>query len=550
MNTKSRFNIDTAFVSRETPGLAECIVRLNRDESLSSKRRRDLISGLTRISEALGRTPGNVPADPAWLQPRLAAISAVGIGIQPKTWSNILSNAKAGLDQCSITAKRTRKLTDLTRRWRTLWEPCSRARTMRSPHGLGRFVRFLDINDVEPHDVEIVHIDRYHEALVLNALRKDPEESAIQAIYAWNRAARLLPDWPKRRIEAPKRTRNYVLPETAVPETLVAEISALMVRLAHPDPLDPDSYNRALRPDTLVARRGQLLRFSSAVIHSGNSASDLIGLRYLVTPTDIEQGLRWILARQGNQPSPGVSNMCLCLRMVSRHDVKLGSEDQRRVEQIFRKLYTLPERLWKRVEASPSSHKSALLAEEAVALEILLFCPIRRKKLSELHLERDFQNLGNSRVLLQLLESRSKNGIAPCFDLPDHLVQRIDRLVRLRAGLLCPVGTPFLFPKLDGSKPMIGGQLGARVSKRVFKETGLEVNLHLMRHLAAKVVLSENPGHYELVRRILAHSETQLPTPVTLASKQGMQRSSWQKSSPAAGERKNETDWNALRRLA
>jgi hypothetical protein len=138
------------------------------------------------------------------------------------------------------------------------------------------------------------------------------------------------------------------------------------------------------------------------------------------------------------------------------------------------------------VEASPSSHKSALLAEEAVALEILLFCPIRRKNLSELHRERDFQNLGNSRVLLQLLESRSKNGIAPCFDLPDHLVQRIDRLVRLRAGLLCPVGTPFLFPKRDGSKPMIGSQLGTRVSKRVFKETGLEVNLHLMRHLAAK----------------------------------------------------------------
>jgi hypothetical protein len=80
------------------------------------------------------------------------------------------------------------------------------------------------------------------------------------------------------------------------------------------------------------------MRFCSAVIHSGISASDLIGLRDLVTPTNIEQGLRWILARQGNQPSPGVSNMCLCLRMVSRHVVKLGGEDQRRVEQIFQKL--------------------------------------------------------------------------------------------------------------------------------------------------------------------------------------------------------------------
>ena len=536
MNTKHSFNIDTAFVSRETPTVAACIARLTDDDRLTSARKRDLISGLTRISEALGKLPANVPADPTWLQPRLAALSPVQLGISPKTWSNILSNAKAGLVHCGITANRTRKLTDLNPQWRALWEALLASKNHALAHGLGRFVRFLDSNDIQPDDVSIVHIDNYREALVRNSLRKDPADSAIQALYAWNRAARLLPDWSKTMIVAPKKTRNYVLPEAALPGSLVAEIFALMARLADPDPLDSDSYSRALRPDTVVSRRGQLMRFASALVHAGISPSDLVGLRDLVTPTHLEQGLRWVLARQGDQPSQSLSNMCLCLRMVARHVAKLDGDDLRRVEQIFGRLikprglgltaknrdrlrvfedeknlvalYTLPDRLWKQAEANWGSHKAACLAEEAIALEVLLFCPIRRKNLSELHLERDIQNLGNSRVLLQLVENRTKNGIAPCFELPDHLVQRIDRHIIHRAGLLCPAGTPFLFPKRDGSQPMLGGNLGSRISKRVFKETGFKINLHLMRHLAAKVILSENPGHYELVRRILAHSET------------------------------------------
>lgn len=93
MNTKHSFNIDTAFVSRETPTIAACIARLTNNGRLTSARKRDLISGLTRISEALGKLPANVPADPTWLQPRLAALAAVQLGISPKTWSNILSTA-------------------------------------------------------------------------------------------------------------------------------------------------------------------------------------------------------------------------------------------------------------------------------------------------------------------------------------------------------------------------------------------------------------------------------------------------------------------------
>ncbi len=535
MQVKHGFNIDTPFVSRETPSLATCIARLNQNDGLSSDRKRDLVSGLTRISKALGRTPAGIPADPTWLQPRLAALSAARLGITPKTFANILSNANAALAQSGITASRTRNLADLTPQWRTPWEALLASKDHALTRGLGRFIRFLDSNDVAPDDVCLDHVDSYREALVCNALRKDPAESALQALYAWNRAARLLPEWPKVAIVAPKSSRNYVLPTADLPTSLTAEISRLMACLADPDPLDPEGYHRALRPDTVVSRRGQLMRFASALIHSGVKPSDLSGLADLVTPTHLEQGLRWMLARQGDRLSQSLSNMCLCLRMVARHVVKLSADDQRRVEQIFAKLiksrrlgmtaknrdrlrsideeslaklYTLPDRLWARAKSLQQPYKAALLAEEAIAIALLFYCPIRRKNLSGLHLERDFQRLGNGRVILQISENRTKNGIAPCFELPAYVVQWIDHHVVRRAGLLCPAGTPYLFPKRDGSAPIIGGQLGSRISARIRKETGLEMNPHLFRHLSAREVLREKPGYYEVVRRILGHSET------------------------------------------
>lgn len=45
-----------------------------------------------------------------------------------------------------------------------------------------------------------------------------------------------------------------------------------------------------------------------------------------------------------------------------------------------------------------------------------------------------------------------------------------------------------------------------RVSARVRRETGLEMNLHLFRHLAAKIFLDAPAGQYEAVRHLLGHA--------------------------------------------
>jgi hypothetical protein len=110
MHPKHAFDLETAFVSCGTPSLADCIARLRQDETLSRERKRDLISGLNRVAKAINREPATVPADPTWLQPRIAAVAPARNGITLKSWSNIISNAHAALRHLGITANRNRSI--------------------------------------------------------------------------------------------------------------------------------------------------------------------------------------------------------------------------------------------------------------------------------------------------------------------------------------------------------------------------------------------------------------------------------------------------------
>ena len=48
-------------------------------------------------------------------------------------------------------------------------------------------------------------------------------------------------------------------------------------------------------------------------------------------------------------------------------------------------------------------------------------------------------------------------------------------------------------------------ELGAQIPKFIRARLGLDINLHLFRHLAGYVHLSAHPGEYETVRQLLGH---------------------------------------------
>ena len=83
----------------------------------------------------------------------------------------------------------------------------------------------------------------------------------------------------------------------------------------------------------------------------------------------------------------------------------------------------------------------------------------------------------------------------------------IDDHVRRFRPLLAPQGSTHLFPRRSSPGPIAPGHLCKKVAKVIRREIGIEINLHLFRHLAASIWLEANPGAYEALRRLLGHSE-------------------------------------------
>ena len=66
-----------------------------------------------------------------------------------------------------------------------------------------------------------------------------------------------------------------------------------------------------------------------------------------------------------------------------------------------------------------------------------------------------------------------------------------------------------LFPRQSDGKPRSPGNISSELLERIRRETGLAVNPHLFRHLAAMLYLKERPGDFETVRRLLKHKRLQ-----------------------------------------
>lgn len=527
--------LDMAFVPKGTPMFSDLIVQLQADESLTDTRRRDMISGLRRVAKALGRAPQDVPAYGRWLQPRLAKLSPAAMGVTTKAWQNAVSDARAAMAHCGLVERRWSRPSDLSPEWRALWTAVLAANDPTVQPSVGRFVYFLNHTGVTPNEVNDAHALAFREALCVNEISKSPEVAYRAAVNGWNLAARRIPNWPQTKLTLASRQKVIRLSDEDLPETFHADLDALMHSLANPDPLAENGRARALRPETLKQYRSQLIRFASELVHSGLPAEEIQNVATLLDPTLAERGLRQMLSRTGNKSVKLISEVAALLRNVSRitgqpeevrtrlaklaakvavapqRGITSKNRDRLRVLQddaTMRRLLLLPERLFAKPPAGKTNaFTKALAREDAVAIAILLVCPIRIKNLAGIHLEEHLQRPGDGRVFLVLREDEVKNERPLEFELPRDLVRMIDTHVKTRSPELCPAGTPWLFPRRDGATPVNSGQLASRLATRIRKTTGIEMNAHLFRHFAVMNWLDANPGSYEVARRLLGHSE-------------------------------------------
>ena len=531
IDTKS---LELAFVKPGTPMFSDVLQMIEDDGQLSPTRSRDLRSGLRRVAKALGRPLNEIPADPAWLQPRLAGVQPAAVCLTPKSWTNAVSDTKSAMAHTGIIKRTQNHKDDLSPAWRSLWGVvlASGSRTLQP--ALSRFVYFLNAHGVQPDKVADEHASAFLEALKVNEISKKPDTGYRAAVNGWNLAARQLASWPKQALTLPKRTNFVALPLDTYPDSFRSDLNAYFTRLAKPDPFAAEGNVDPLAEATITFYRTKVLYFAGALVRSGFPVADLRSLADLIAEGNAERGLRWLLERNGNQKNENLSKLSAILARVAREHAQVSEEDAAKVADFARrlktrqqhgmtkknrerlrifdnpamlnKLLTLPEGLQQRIKGEDWTFTRALMSEDAIAIGLLIYCPIRRKNLAGIHIGRNLQRFGDGRVFLVFEPEEVKNHQRIEFELPPALVKMIDDHLGKRSPILCPEGTPWLFPKRDGSKEMDRTQLSGRIKKRIQKEIGATVNAHLFRHLAAKVFLDANPGAYEVVRQLLGHS--------------------------------------------
>lgn len=176
-----------------------------------------------------------------------------------------------------------------------------------------------------------------------------------------------------------------------------------------------------------------------------------------------------------------------------------------RAPGVLGRLLRLPEHIMARPLGTHRC-KALRAREDAIAIGILLYCPLRVSNLSKLEIERHLHRPGKGRMFLVIPAHEVKNRRPLEFELPPHLVAMINAHLAERAPTLCAPDCPYLFTSTRNDGPVMGNGLSERIKKRVLHEIGVKMNAHLFRHLAVMIYLDANPGGYEVARQMLGHS--------------------------------------------
>ena len=253
-----------------------------------------------------------------------------------------------------------------------------------------------------------------------------------------------------------------------------------------------------------------------------------------------KQGLTFFHKRSGDRITPQLFSIAHTIRVIGQYHADVAPDEIEEMKRITRRLLAdrrpgltdrnhrklaqfdaprirdgiilLPQKLRAAaVSARESGHfskrRAASVMLTAVAIELLLFCPMRISNLASLDLKRHVRRSQQGGVLsvhLYVPAHETKNQAEIHCELPAPAAKMLEEYIeKFRPDLPAPPST-LLFPGANG---------GPRSHKVFWKQIvtagrrylGIEINPHLFRHLAAKLYLDQYPGGYEVVRRTFGH---------------------------------------------
>ena len=276
-------------------------------------------------------------------------------------------------------------------------------------------------------------------------------------------------------------------------------------------------------------------RWASALVRDGYNIADITGLSVLVKLENFKRAVRYYHEEWLGGKKASLFEMASTMVVVAQEYVGVNGDDLEELKRIRNRLkcrergmtdknrerlrpFLAPmnqvkflcfsEKLIKTAIKNGLSHRSALMIQKALVHEILIHAPMRLSNLVKLNLTRHIKRVKNgpaAKLFIVIPADEVKNQEILEYELPASTVRLFDLyLSKYRPLLLKGAEEGWLFPgEVHGHKHEV--TLRDQLCRIVEKHTGLIVNPHLYRHIAAFFYLQAHPGDYETVRKLLAH---------------------------------------------
>lgn len=521
------------FENTTTATLADAIATLQVHPGLTDiRRRRDMISSINRIAKYLNRAPEDLPTDAPALRNLLPGIHPVQADISAKSLSNVKTDLTKALQMSGYLPPAIPKA-EPNSAWKAFLAACE-AKHQRL--ALSRLVTYCAYHGIEPNEVNNKVMATFQQHLDERLLGKDPTKLCKEMAQTWNGI--VTRQGLELTLLSYKKSGQYrSRPLTSYPQSMQDDIASYLDRMRHADPFDEDGPDKALRPMSLRNTEAHLRQFLDALVLAGNDPDTFLSLADVITAENLKQAFTATMKRRGldNPKDSGLHNIAATLKAIAHHHLNLPEQELDTIKRIKKRvsphvkgmssknrdrlgqfhdwknvarLLGLPEVLMTRALADPTSRTSALLAMHAVAISILLSCPMRAKNLAQLELDTNVISHRQGTHTFYTIRVDAED-VKNNEHIEVSLNASCSRFLRIYNDkfrhLLTRANGPALFPMKGNGAPRDPSNLSKDIKALIDRETGLTVHTHLFRHLAAFLYLRERPGAFETVRRLLKH---------------------------------------------
>ena len=409
--------------------------------------------------------------------------------------------------------------------------------TLSARASLSSLAKFCSARAITPNQMTLAVWQAYcHETLQCSSFR-NPRTTVRRTVKTANAARTTVPGWPLPELPALANPRSVSLPRETLPASFWQDLERYVAMSSRPaDNIFDATWPRQLAAATLQRYREVAWRTASAQIHQGRPAAEITGLSALLDVAWLQSAMRWFFERAGNSfrldhlnmaatwvsfadnyvhPPPDVIAQIRCgiLKMIQRKLAPAGfsRKNIQRLDQLspgaIECLLLLPYKIMAEVSLKQTlTVADATNMMAAVAIELLLTTMIRLKNLADLDLSRCFWPAAPaaSGWWLTVEGSDVKNRQALRFALAKPTIGLIEFYLKRCRPLLLARPCERLFLRTNG-EPKGRAMMAHLVTRTLRRRLGLEVNVHLFRHIGTMLYLKAHPGQFGVPRVMLGH---------------------------------------------